>query len=57
MKGGLKMELIATNNSGAQLGYECGCYYFKCANSEYFQEIPCDTEEEAWDYFLKKTSN
>ena len=30
------MELIATNKSGAELGYECGCYYFKDADSDYF---------------------
>jgi hypothetical protein len=51
------MELIATSESGAQLGYACGCYYFKYANSEYFHEIPCTTEDEAWDYFLKMSSN
>ena len=51
------MELIATNKSGAELGYECGCYYFKDADSDYFEEIPCDTEEEAWEFFLKETSN
>ena len=51
------MELIATNKSGAELGYECGCYYFKDADSDYFEEIPCNTEEEAWAFFLQETSN
>ena len=51
------MELIATNKSGAELGYECGCYYFKDADSDYFEEIPCDNEDEAWEFFLQETSN
>lgn len=46
------MEIIITNVNGAQLGVECGVYYMKNANSEYFHEIPVITEDEALEYFF-----
>ena len=51
------MEVLLTAKNGAKLGYECGCYYMKFANSEYFEEIPAFTEDEAWDFFEDNLNN